>query len=304
MIFFILPAYCGTLTMDDLVERNNLFYKKFTDIPFTGKIDELKINGHMVDGLKNGLWVKYYSNGQLENKINFKNGKPDGIIEFYFDNGQIETKLTYKNGVLTGEAEVYDYNGNLLISALFENFKLINCEGDRCGSSKLLSNVINNLIKTHSKKIEVKPKINSSSYNGVLQALNEIENKGSLTEKYSEVLEGINELTNNSSNKISLTEKDILNQHIKEFWNPPIGAAGAENLIVEIFLELNSSGKVLSAKWVNKGMNTNNAFYIAAANAAMRAVADASPLPLPKDKYEDWKEITLYFDPKSMFGGY
>ena len=30
MIFFILPAYCGTLTMDDLVERNNLFVNGIT----------------------------------------------------------------------------------------------------------------------------------------------------------------------------------------------------------------------------------------------------------------------------------
>lgn len=27
-------------TIDDLVEREGIYYKKFTDVPFTGKVDE------------------------------------------------------------------------------------------------------------------------------------------------------------------------------------------------------------------------------------------------------------------------
>ena len=40
-----------------------------------------------------------------------------------------------------------------------------------------------------------------------------------------------------------------LNQHIKQFWRPPIGASGAENLIVDILLKLDQSGNVISSKW-------------------------------------------------------
>ena len=32
------PSWSETLTMDDLVERNDLYYKKFTDVPFTGEV--------------------------------------------------------------------------------------------------------------------------------------------------------------------------------------------------------------------------------------------------------------------------
>ena len=50
--------------MDDLVERDGLFYKKFTDIPFSGEITGLR-NGRIKNGKESGLWKIYYPNGQL-----------------------------------------------------------------------------------------------------------------------------------------------------------------------------------------------------------------------------------------------
>ena len=100
-----------------------------------------------------------------------------------------------------------------------------------------------------------------------------------------------------------VSEIDILKKHISEYWSPPIGASGAENLIVDIFMEFNKEGYILKAEWVNKGFNVNNSFYKAAANAAIRAVKDAEPMPLPISKFSQWKTLTLRFDPKKMFGG-
>ena len=37
MSLLSLPSW--GLTMDDLVEREGIYYKKFTDVPFTGEID-------------------------------------------------------------------------------------------------------------------------------------------------------------------------------------------------------------------------------------------------------------------------
>ena len=101
-----------------------------------------------------------------------------------------------------------------------------------------------------------------------------------------------------------VSEIDILKKHISEYWSPPIGASGAENLIVDIFMEFNKEGYILKAEWVNKGFNSNNSFYRAAANAAIRAVKDAEPMPLPLSKFSQWKTLTLRFDPKKMFGGF
>ena len=42
----------------------------------------------------------------------------------------------------------------------------------------------------------------------------------------------------------------------------------------------------------------------AAANAAIRAVKDAEPIPLPASKFNEWRTLTFRFDPATMFGGY
>ena len=51
-------------TMGDLVKRNDLYYKKFTNVPFTGEISEEKYKGHFKDGLKNGSWQHYTESEQ------------------------------------------------------------------------------------------------------------------------------------------------------------------------------------------------------------------------------------------------
>ena len=61
---------CWGLTMDDLVEREGLFYKKFTDVPFTGVVKG-KEQGRFKDGRKDGKWMEYYDSGQLWKKSFF-----------------------------------------------------------------------------------------------------------------------------------------------------------------------------------------------------------------------------------------
>ena len=65
-VFTILIIYSNntllwseTLTMDYLVERNNLYYKKFTNVPFTGEISGEK-NGSFKKGKKDGEWLCYH----------------------------------------------------------------------------------------------------------------------------------------------------------------------------------------------------------------------------------------------------
>ena len=36
------PSWSETLTMDDLVWRDDLYYKKFTNVPFTGEVSGLE----------------------------------------------------------------------------------------------------------------------------------------------------------------------------------------------------------------------------------------------------------------------
>ena len=62
------------VTMDDLVKTDGLFYKKFTDVPFTGKTTG-QTQGTYKDGVLDGPYVSYYNNGQLRIKGDYKNGE-------------------------------------------------------------------------------------------------------------------------------------------------------------------------------------------------------------------------------------
>jgi antitoxin component YwqK of YwqJK toxin-antitoxin module len=72
--------------MKDLVEREGLFYKKFTDVPFTGKTKGLEQYAFL-RGKEHGPSVWYYENGQLSSKGNYKDGKREGPWVFYNDDG-------------------------------------------------------------------------------------------------------------------------------------------------------------------------------------------------------------------------
>ena len=75
LLTFLFPslALSGEVTMDDLVITNGLHYKKFTDVPFTGKITG-KRQGLFRNGKRHGPWVEYDKNGQLSRKGTYKNG--------------------------------------------------------------------------------------------------------------------------------------------------------------------------------------------------------------------------------------
>ena len=112
VLLFPSLALSGEVTMDDLVIRDGLYYKKFTTIPFTGKITG-KSQGTFRNGKKHGLWIVFWSNGQLRSKDTFKNGKRDGPWDRYHDTGQLESKGTYKDGKPYGPWVAYNYDGTV-----------------------------------------------------------------------------------------------------------------------------------------------------------------------------------------------
>ena len=65
LLTFLFPSLAYGVTMDDLVQRDGLYYKKFSDVPFTGKTTG-KSQGSFKDGQKHGPWLTYYDNGQVK----------------------------------------------------------------------------------------------------------------------------------------------------------------------------------------------------------------------------------------------
>ena len=89
-----------------------------------------------------------------------------------------------------------------------------------------------------------------------------------------------------------------IQQHVSKCWQPPLGAAGNDTLIVDIFVSVNRDGAVLKADIEDKLRFNLDSYFKASAIAAQRAIVDCSPLPIPPQKYDQLKEFTFEFNPK------
>jgi len=95
-------------TWENLVERKNLYFEKFKNNPFTGKIETYWPNGHLKEsgmikeGKKDHLWEYYHENGKVREIEFFTLGLLNGTREQYGSGGQLYIKATYKDGKLDG----------------------------------------------------------------------------------------------------------------------------------------------------------------------------------------------------------
>ena len=89
-----------------------------------------------------------------------------------------------------------------------------------------------------------------------------------------------------------------IQQHVSKCWQPPLGAAGNDTLIVDIFVSVNRDGEVLKADIEDRLRFNLDSYFKASAIAAQRAIVDCSPLPIPPQKYDQLKEFTFEFNPK------
>jgi hypothetical protein len=103
---------------------------------------------------------------------------------------------------------------------------------------------------------------------------------------------------------LTASQIDLVRQTIRKCWHFPSGLKDAANLVVDIKMELDKDGNVKRAEIVDNGRMSTDSNYKIAAENAYRAVLDpdCNPLPLPKEKYEEWKDLELSFNPKDMFG--
>lgn len=137
------------------------------------------------------------------------------------------------------------------------------------------------------------PKAAKKSFDSILDgaiAKGDNENSGIKAEEVGEVL--------------TATQIDLIRQTIRKCWHFPAGLRNAEDLIVDIKMELDPEGNVTRAEIVDTNRMASDPDYRTAAENAYRAVLDpkCNPLPLPKERYNEWKDLELSFNPKDMFG--
>ena len=103
--------------------------------------------------------------------------------------------------------------------------------------------------------------------------------------------------------QVTMSEIDAVRQQISQCWSLPSGARDAANLIVTIRATVAPDGTVTSAV-IEDRSKMGDPFFRAAAESAQRAVLNprCQPLKLPPQKYEQWKNLRLDFNPKDMIG--
>ena len=111
----------------------------------------------------------------------------------------------------------------------------------------------------------------------------------------------------NIANKpLSISELDAIRRQIERCWNVPAGAKDAQDMVVEIHVDMNPDRTVREFKVVNSARMNSDQYFRAMAESAVRAILRCGrdqPLQLPPDKYDTWRSFTLSFNPREMLGG-
>jgi hypothetical protein len=102
--------------------------------------------------------------------------------------------------------------------------------------------------------------------------------------------------------QLTVSEKDLVLAQLRQCWSPPFGAKDASKLIVDLHFDVAPDRTVSNVQVVDQSRYNADDTFRAAADAAKRALYNpiCSPLKLPADKYDEWKSITLRFDPKDL----
>ncbi len=92
--------------------------------------------------------------------------------------------------------------------------------------------------------------------------------------------------------------KGIISSRLRGCWRLPSGGGGSDTPVVTLRWSMNPDGTLAGDPQVEQPRG--DALFQLAAEAAIRAVQECTPFPLPPDKYTTWRTITWEFDPSQM----
>jgi len=127
LIFF--PSFCFAKNVDNLFLRQGLYFEKFRDIPFTGKITG-RIHGKILNGLRDGKWEVYYkqnffkgifNNQTLKVEGNFIKGSRVGNWKYFLNNGNLLAKGDYLKNSMVGKWHILNSKGHTRLIKDFDD---------------------------------------------------------------------------------------------------------------------------------------------------------------------------------------
>ncbi len=85
---------------------------------------QIKEVGALADSLKNGYWITYNEEGNVEIECTYLNDTLNGPFILYYFNGNIKVKGNMNSGDWQGKRIFYYLNGNIKNQGKYENGKL------------------------------------------------------------------------------------------------------------------------------------------------------------------------------------
>ena len=136
LLFFTSFSYGKSIDLDLLVERDDLYYEKFSDVPYTGEVTG-RGKGKLDGGNPVGNFQIYYENGMLKWKqeVVTKDGEMIYHSTSYFEDGKFKGNRSYigddwRTGIPFGTHQDFLDNGKLEYENVFEDekFQQVNYE--------------------------------------------------------------------------------------------------------------------------------------------------------------------------------
>jgi len=101
----------------DLYTKDGLIYKIGEKKPFTGivkgKANKKVVEYEVKNGLKDGEFILYFTNGNVEIKGKIVDGENEGEWNYYYANKLLQSQGGFKNDLVDGKWVWYFPNGNL-----------------------------------------------------------------------------------------------------------------------------------------------------------------------------------------------
>ncbi|MCR5225143.1 MAG: cell envelope integrity protein TolA [Alphaproteobacteria bacterium] len=97
----------------------------------------------------------------------------------------------------------------------------------------------------------------------------------------------------------------MISAQIYPHWNVSGGVKDAENIVIDVRVQLKDNGEVIpsSVKILDEKRYAEDYIFRAAADSAKHAILEASPLKIPRDKIEMFRDFIFRFNLKEALGG-
>ncbi len=96
---------------------------------------------------------------------------------------------------------------------------------------------------------------------------------------------------------LTQSEQAALAAQMRKCWSPPIAALSEPGMQVRLLVELDRGGQVSSSRILSQ---LTSSVHKRTASAAQRAVIKCGPYKLAAEKYDNWRQVDVTFDPRDL----